>query len=69
MIANAVRRESQVIEEQIYLQEQGVSFGYTDTITYRERQKLVEMYQEYVKEKTEQMEKEQAKLRASKKPF
>ena len=70
MVANAVRRESQVIEEQIYLQEQGVSFSYTDSITYRERQKLVEMYQDFVKRKTEQLEKEQARLRSSgNKPF
>lgn len=63
MIANAIKREKQVIEEQVYLQEQGVSFSYTDSITYRERQKLLEVYQEFVKQKTEQMEREQAKMR------
>ena len=66
MIAAAIRRESQVIEEQIYLQEQGVSFSYTDTITYRERQKLVEMYQEFVKQKTEHIQQEQARMKAGK---
>ena len=63
MIAKAIKRESQVIEEQIYLQEQGVSFSYTDSITYRERQKLLEVYQEFVKMKTEHAEREQAKIR------
>lgn len=63
MIADIIRRESQVIEEQIFLQEQGVSFIYTDSITYRERQKLVEMYQDFVEKKTEQLE--SAKRKAS----
>lgn len=64
MVARAIRRESQVIEEQIYLQEQGVSFSYTDSISFRDRQRLVEMYQEFVKRKTEQMEREQAKMKS-----
>ena len=66
MIANAIRRESQVIEEQIFLQEQGVSFSYTDSITYRDRQKLVDMYQDFLKKKTEQMQKEQARVKIGK---
>ena len=66
MVASAIRRESQVIEEQIFLQEQGVSFSYTDSITYRERQKLVDMYQDFLKKKTEQMQKEQARTKISK---
>jgi hypothetical protein len=65
MVANAIKRESQVIEEQIYLQEQGVSFSYTDSITYRDRQKLIEMYQDFNKRKTEQMEREQARMKSS----
>lgn len=56
MIANAIKRESQVIEEQIFLQEQGVSFTYTDHISYRDRQILVKMYQDFVKQKSDQLE-------------
>ena len=66
IVANIIKRETQVIEEQIFLQEQGVSFSYTDSISYRDRQKLVENYQEYVKRKTEHIEREQARARASK---
>ena len=69
MVALTIARESQVIEEQMYLQEQGVSFSYTDSITYRERQMLVEQYQEYIKRKTEQMQREQSKVKIGNKSF
>jgi len=37
-----------VINTQIFLQEQGVSFSYTDSITYFEREDIVKAYSNFI---------------------
>jgi len=50
-IRDNIARYNDVIYNQIFLQEQGVSFSYTDTIPYYERQDLLDIYQEFVEMK------------------
>lgn len=50
-IRDNIARYNDVIYNQIFLQEQGVSFSYTDTIPYYERMDLLDVYQEFVEMK------------------
>ena len=42
---------TQVIDEQIFLQEQGVSFSYTDTLSSFERTQLIQFYLDWREKK------------------
>ena len=41
------------IQEQIFLQENGVSFSYTDSLSYYDRQALIINYNEFLRMKNE----------------
>ena len=43
-----ITRYYNVIDSQIFLQEQGVSFSYTDSIPYYEREDLIHAYSEFI---------------------
>lgn len=53
LIKNNIERYRNILEQQIFLQESGVSFSYTDSITYFDRIDLVESYNSYLKMKNE----------------
>lgn len=44
-------RYNDVLLNQVFLQEQGVSFSYTDTIPYYERMELLDVYQDFLEMK------------------
>lgn len=50
-IRDNLNRYNDVLFNQIFLQEQGVSFSYTDAITYYERMDLMDVYQEFLEMK------------------
>ncbi len=52
-IKDNLARYNDVLLNQVFLQEQGVSFSYTDTITYYERQDLVDIYQDFLEMKNQ----------------
>lgn len=52
-IKDSLARYNDVLLNQVFLQEQGVSFSYTDTITYMERMDLVDIYQEFLEMKNQ----------------
>ena len=56
-----MERYFNVINTQIFLQEQGVSFSYTDSISYFEREDLVKAYSDFLEAKREQLEEAQRK--------
>ena len=43
-----IARYYDVIDSQIFLQEQGVSFSYTDSIPYYEREDLIKAYSAFI---------------------
>ena len=43
-----ITRYYNVIDSQIFLQEQGVSFSYTDSIPYYEREDLITAYSNFI---------------------
>lgn len=54
-IKNNLTEHKNVLQEQIFLQENGVSFSYSDSISYMERKTLVETYIEYNQIKNEKI--------------
>lgn len=54
-IKNNLTEHKNVLQEQIFLQENGVSFSYSDSISYMERKNLVETYIEYNQVKNEKI--------------
>lgn len=54
-IKNNFTEHKNVLQEQIFLQENGVSFSYSDSINYMERKNLVETYIEYNQIKNEKI--------------
>lgn len=54
-IKNNLTEHKNVLQEQIFLQENGVSFSYSDSINYMERKTLVETYIEYNQIKNEKI--------------
>lgn len=54
-IKNNLTEHKNVLQEQIFLQENGVSFSYSDSISYMERKTLVETYIEYNEIKNEKI--------------
>ena len=62
-IKNNLREHSNVIQEQIFLQEQGVSFSYSDSTSCMERKNLVEEYLEYIQIKNERIKEAQEKAK------
>ena len=62
-IRNNLREHSNVIQEQIFLQEQGVSFSYSDSTSCMERKNLVEEYLEYIQIKNEKIKEAQEKAK------
>lgn len=54
-IKNNLTEHKNVLQEQIFLQENGVSFSYSDSISYMERKTLVETYIEYNQVKNEKI--------------
>ena len=56
-----VRRYHSVLQEQIFLQEQGVSFSYSDTLVPFDRIELVNEYQEFIEEKNKRIQEARAR--------
>ena len=54
-IKNNLTEHKNILQEQIFLQENGVSFSYSDSISYMERKTLVETYIEYNQVKNEKI--------------
>ena len=54
-IKNNLTEHKNILQEQIFLQENGVSFSYSDSISYMERKNLVETYIEYNQVKNEKI--------------
>lgn len=54
-IKNNLTEHKNILQEQIFLQENGVSFSYSDSISYMERKTLVETYIEYNEIKNEKI--------------
>lgn len=46
-------RYNDVLLNQVFLQEQGVSFSYTDAIPYYERMDLMDVYQDFIEMKNQ----------------
>lgn len=46
-------RYNDVLLNQVFLQEQGVSFSYTDTIPFYERMDLMDVYQDFIEMKNQ----------------
>ena len=55
-IENNLIEHANILQEQIFLQDQGVSFSYSDSISYMERRDLVQEYIKYLEIKTEKIE-------------
>ena len=55
-IRNNLTEYNNILQEQIFLQEQGVSFSYSDSISYMERRDLVQEYIKYLEIKNEKIE-------------
>ena len=55
VIKNNLTEHKNILQEQIFLQENGVSFSYSDSISYMERKNLVETYIEYNQVKNEKI--------------
>lgn len=53
MIKENMSRYNDVLTSQVFLQEQGVSFSYTDSIPYYEREDLIKVYQEFLELKNQ----------------
>ena len=52
-IKDNISRYNDVLFNQIFLQEQGVSFSYTDSIPYYERLDLMDSYSEFLEMKNQ----------------
>lgn len=52
-VRDNIARYNDVLYNQVFLQEQGVSFSYTDTIPFYERQDLLAVYQEFLEMKNQ----------------
>lgn len=57
-ISNNIARYYDILNAQIFLQEQGVSFSYTDSIPYFERNDLISAYSEFLTKKSEHSKQE-----------
>lgn len=55
-IENNLIEQTNILQEQIFLQDQGVSFSYSDSISYMERKDLVQEYIKYLEIKNEKIE-------------
>lgn len=55
-IENNLKEQANILQEQIFLQDQGVSFSYSDSISYMERKDLVQEYIKYLEIKNEKIE-------------
>ena len=55
-IENNLKEHANILQEQIFLQDQGVSFSYSDSISYMERKDLVQEYIKYLEIKNEKIE-------------
>ena len=55
-IENNLTEHTNILQEQIFLQDQGVSFSYSDSISYMERKDLVQEYIKYLEIKNEKIE-------------
>lgn len=55
-IENNIKAYRGIIQEQIFLQEQGVSFSYSDGITYIERADIIDEYANYIQEKNRKIQ-------------
>ena len=53
LIKENLTRYNDVLISQVFLQEQGVSFSYTDTITYYDREDLIKVYQDFLEMKNQ----------------
>lgn len=53
MIQLNLGRYHDVLKSQIFLQEQGVSFSYSDSLSYFDRLDLIDEYSEFIKMKNE----------------
>lgn len=60
-IQNNLVEYSNILQEQIFLQENGVSFSYTDSTSCMERKDLVEAYLKYIEAKNERIKEAQSK--------
>ena len=61
-IANNLSEYDNILREQIYLQESGVSFSYTDTLSFNERRNLVRAYTEFIEEKNKKLDEIKKKI-------
>lgn len=52
-----------ILQEQIFLQENGVSFSYSDSTSYMERKNIVDAYLRYIEVKNEKIK--EAQMNAS----
>ena len=55
-IENNLIEHANILQEHIFLQDQGVSFSYSDSISYMERKDLVQEYIKYLEIKNEKIE-------------
>lgn len=55
-IKNNLSENRNIIQEQIFLQESGVSFSYTDSICYQERKELVDEMIKYLEIKNKKIQ-------------
>lgn len=62
-IRNNLTEYNNILQEQIFLQEQGVSFSYSDSTSYMERKDLVNAYLSYIELKNEKIKEAQQNAR------
>ena len=62
-IRNNLTEYNNILQEQIFLQEQGVSFSYSDSTSYMERKDLVDAYLSYIELKNEKIKEAQQSAR------
>ena len=62
-ISNNLTEYNNILQAQIFLQEQGVSFSYSDSTSYMERKDLVNAYLSYIELKNEKIKEAQQNAR------
>lgn len=54
-IKNNLAEYSNILQEQVFLQDNGVSFSYSDSISYKERKDIVDEFIKYIQMKNEKI--------------
>lgn len=54
-IKNNLAEYSNILQEQVFLQDNGVSFSYSDSISYKERKDIIDEFIKYIQMKNEKI--------------